>query len=383
MASASLSQSYCPSGVFTGIVTLSGQISPSSLSSIATKEPPLTIAFSPRQTLPTLVGNQIEDSFENTVLYKGTRYGMASTVQICVPLHTGYPIPNTSSPVAEMIISFSNNTTSGSYPSGILLCIPIYESSVESHSAYIQQLIMDNPIVASIQTVFFEGTTDKSQTSLGYQTCIEAVTENLEAESGIQTFNLFVLVFTNGITINSTNFQLLLSKISGKNKLIPSFMLPPALRGGFPTVSSYKYDSDGNKINPVLSSSGMLYTTQVSTGSNDFSDRFEAFPALKLSANGKTVFNNSCPYYKSTQYKCVPFDRLKNMKGEYVIPEGATLSTILTSQTDNINNASLAGESSGINTRVLETVAVVAGSTVAAIVLAFLIGHYVVKLSED
>lgn len=374
-------QSYCPVGVATGIVTLKGPVSPDTAMTIMVNNPPFTFAPAPRNTPPTMIGNKIEDSYENTVIYKSNKYGMAHVVQICAPMHTGYPSRSGALPVAELIIAFSNTKLTGSFPSGILLCVPIYESSAESHVAYINQLINSTAPVASLQTIFFENKNDNTQYSMGYQTCIEVAGGSAPTYT-ITNYNLFVLVFSEGIKISSKSFQSLVSKITGgPGGKLPQFQLPPALRDGSPTVSAYTFDNNGNKIQTAVSQEGYLYTTQVSTGTDDFSNRFEIFPPPKLSSSSNTMFNESCPYYKSTQYKCVPFDRIQNMAGKYVIPEGTQLSKIISGQ--NKTMSADMSSSGGISTSTIETAVAAVGGIILAGAFALIIGHYVVKLSED
>lgn len=371
--------SYCSADVLSGIVTLKGSLSIPDLETIYVKNSPITLSIAPRTTTPTMVGNKIEDSYESTVLYKGTKYGMAHVVQVCAPLHTGYPIPGNNLPVGELVIAFSNTKITGSYPTGILLCVPIYESSIESHAAYLNQFVVQDSPVASLQTVFYETDTDESQKSMGYQTCFETINTATNTSSN---YNLLVLVYTEGIQLTLKNFQILVAKISGKGNTLPTFQLPSGLRNGNPTVSSFTFDSSGNKVQKTISTTGELYTTQLSVGTTDFMNRFEFYPSPKLASRSSSMFKASCPYYKSTQYKCVPFDRIRNMEGELVIPEGTMLSKILTKQ-DNTVSAGSVQTSGGISIGAIETGIAVLGGTILAGVLAFTIGHYVVKLSED
>ena len=387
-----MADGYCPLGINTGIVELSGPINTTTLQDILVDEPVLTLSFAPRTTPPTLVGNRIDEGPDNTIVYKGIRYTLTGGVQICKPLHKGYNISGGTSQ-AEVILCFSNAQISGSYPTGILCSFPIYVTHNQPmHNMYLEQLIASAPAstpasapappVASLQTLFFENANDKSQYSFSYQTCIDTYfTDSATNISSAKNFNLLVFVYTAGILMPSKSFQTLVSQINTQQSL-PTFNLPPALRGGFPTVLQYKFNDDGQKETIMSSPEGMLYTTQISTASSDFTSRYEFYPPPKLSS---AFSQEQCPYYKTSQYKCVPFNRLQDLSGEYVIPEGTQLSRIL-SQQQSIQSGAInwkAPSNSVITTAQIETILGATGGVIGAVVIGLIIGHFVVKLSED
>ena len=91
---------YCPSDVNTGFIELVGPIQQQDLTNISIKSYPLSISFAPRTTIPSLIGNRIDESTENTCTFKGQRFSLVD-VQICSITNKGYILPgNTSRPVA-------------------------------------------------------------------------------------------------------------------------------------------------------------------------------------------------------------------------------------------------------------------------------------------
>uniref|UniRef100_A0A6C0IH02 Uncharacterized protein n=1 Tax=viral metagenome TaxID=1070528 RepID=A0A6C0IH02_9ZZZZ len=134
----------CPSDVTTGFVTIQGPIQQSDLDGITVKRHPLTTSFSPRTSEPTIFNkNYIDDTVGSTCIYKSSRYNL-SDIQLVQPIHTGYILPGyRQTPKAELILSFSANTPALSLAnySGILMCVPIYDSGAPSHDAYLNQLI--------------------------------------------------------------------------------------------------------------------------------------------------------------------------------------------------------------------------------------------------
>jgi hypothetical protein len=466
---------FCPSDVNTGFIQLVGPIQQQDLNTITVKSYPLSISFAPRTTIPTLVGNRIDESTENTCSYKGQRFSLVD-VQICQPVSKGYVLPGqTNEAVAELILSFSANNAASdlSALSGILLCVPIYDSGNPSHAGYLNQLIdpsvpscdythlvgsdyiggdyrnipnsnlttcikeccgdpnclaysfgkgtcyLKNSIpnlqktndpstvtgtvnhniqnknqnsctvpncpkpncngkhdknskksgVPNLESIFYEWENDTSQSSLAYKTCFETI----DANNNPTSKSLYVVVFPNGIHLTQAGYQQILIQL---NANLPPYMIPPAIRGGDATLRSYKFDDEGNKVPTITSQDGIIYHTPISSCTDEFRHRFEFFtfpPRLPNSVSAK--FNSEqCPYYKTTQYKCVPFNQLADLSGNYVIPGNKTLDTILYER----QQAQLkenAGDIGAPQTGVLTTeqiegiVAGVAGVAIAAIIL--------------
>ena len=463
---------FCPSDVNTGFIQLVGPIQQQDLNTITVRSYPLSISFAPRTTIPSLIGNRIDESTENTCSYKGQRFSLVD-VQICSVTNKGYTLPGqTNEPVAELILSFSANSTQEvSSLSGILLCVPIYDSGNPGHAEYLNQLIdpsipscnythlvgsdylggdyrniqnttlsncikeccddtnclaytfgkgqcyLKNSIpnlvkstdsslitgtvnhnvknkntcavpncpkqncngqhngkdskksgVPNLESIFYEWNGDTSQGSLAYKTCFETIDTNNNPTSK----TLYIVYFPNGIHLTQAGFQQLLIQL---NANLPPYMIPPAIRGGDSTLRSYKFDDEGNKIPTITSQDGIIYSTPISSCSDEFRHRFEYFtlpPRLPASVSAK--FNSEqCPYYKTTQYKCVPFNQLSDLSGNYVIPGNKTLDTILYEK----QQAQLqqnAGDIKGSKSDTLTTeqiegfVAGVAGLAIAAIV---------------
>jgi hypothetical protein len=125
---------------------------------------------------------------------------------------------------------------------------------------------------------------------------------------------------------------------------------------------------------------------QVSTCTDDFTHNFVYYtqpPRIPSSPSSSSGINNRCPYYQTTQYKCVPFNQLKDLSGQYVIPGAKTLNTILgESQQVQVmqNNGNLVPNANGtLSTADIE--GIVAGVAGGIIVLlgAVFIGSWISK----
>ena len=472
---------FCPSDVNTGFIQLVGPIQQQDLTTITVKSYPLSISFAPRTTVPTLLGNRIDESTENTCTYRGQRFSLVD-VQITAPTSKGYVLPGqTNQPVAELVLSFSanNGVQDLSTLSGILMCVPIYDSGAPSHADYLNQLIdpnipscsythlvgsdytggdynsfgnatltscikaccddvnclaytynngtcyMKNSIpslrklgdnnfvtgtvnhnvknpgattcavpncpkpncdgkhknkddkkktgVPNLETIFYAFDGDVSQSSLAYKTCFETIDNNNRPTSR----SLYIVVFPNGITLTQSGFQQLLIQLNGN---LPTYTVPPAIRGGDSTLRSFKFDDEGNKVPTLISQDGIIYATPISSCTDEFRHRFEFFtlpPRLPKSVSSGWN-SEQCPYYKTTQYKCMPFNQLTDTAnlpdGTYVIPGNKTLATVM-KERDSAKKIEDAGDIGAPKEKTLTTeqieaiVAGVAGVAIASILL--------------
>jgi len=323
---------FCPAGVNTGLIQLVGPIAPTDLHSITVARAPLMINFGPRSTPASLVGNRIDDTSNGTCTYNMNKFSLVD-IQIVSSIHTGYNLPgHNESPQAELILSFSANSSPSSVSqlSGLLICLPIYESNSTSHDIYIDQMVQNDATtasIASLESIFYSSGTDTSQTSFGYKTCFETQ----DAEGHVGSNSLFVNVYPNGIHLAAGVYQSLFSMLG---QALFTYQLPPGLRGGDATVRNYTIDNDGNKVATQIDGSGVIYTSPLSTCTDDFKNRFEYFSVPPQRVTSKTgskiqkTAGGTCPTV--SQYKCVPFDQLRDNQGGYVqVSDGTCLNDII------------------------------------------------------
>lgn len=319
---------FCPAGVNTGLIQLAGAIASNDVKSITVDRAPLTIKFDPRSTPANLHGNRINEPVTNTCTYGMSKFSL-DDVQLSAPVHTGYNLPgNTDTPRGELILSFSalSAPSSNSQVSGILLCLPIYVSSSTSHNLYLDQLVEQDPTaanIASLESLFYSS--DTTQTSFGYVTCFETQDE----EGNVGSNSLFVNVYPNGIHLAAGIYQSLFAMLG---QTLDSYQLPPGLRGGDAIVRNTTIDKDGNRVVTQVDKMGGLYTTLLSSCSEEFTQRFEYFtvPPQRISSQSSkvTAVGGTCPTVQ--QYKCIPFEQLRDNQGGYVqLKDGTCLDDII------------------------------------------------------
>jgi hypothetical protein len=317
------SEGLCPLDGNSGFINILGNITPLMMSDMTIKTVPITMAYSPSKLNPTITGNIIEEQIDNTLLYRGGRYGLVNT-QICSPVHTGYTMSPNMKLAAEIMLTYSPEKMSDnpSAPDGVLLCVPIFLGNTNQNTAYIKRLL-GNEDDNGISSLFTE-----DSPSITYTTCIEYVNKE---DGDISTSTLSIFVFLEGIVINQnalSNLNNIFGTGISPNKTIPPFTLSQFLRNGQPTVQSIITEKGTRRVNE-LSDDGQIYINTISVGEKDFKTRFEIYsPTFYVSGGDK--LKEKCELYTPEQYKCVPFNALTDIQGGYVVPEGSTkLSTFL------------------------------------------------------
>ena len=128
---------YCSSTNNSGFIQLVGPIQQQDLATISIATYPVSTSFAPRTTAPSLIGNRINESTENTCTYKSIKYSLVDA-QICTAIHKGFVLPGKKDvAVAELVLAFSANSD----VSGIIMSVPIYNSGELNANEYIDQLL--------------------------------------------------------------------------------------------------------------------------------------------------------------------------------------------------------------------------------------------------
>ena len=217
-------------------------------------------------------------------------------------------------------------------------------------------------LVPTLQSIFSASPNDTRQVSFGYSTCFETMDKNNNPSSK----NLFILHFPIGIRLLPSIFQ---QFVLASNGTLPRFMLSPDIRGTDGTLQTYRFDPNGKKVGTQTSSDGFLYSTALPTCNKEFTDRFQYFikPPRLPSTTSTTGSNETCPTYKTSEYKCVPFNETTDLKdGIYVKPgTNRTLNTVLDEKNavkkkqDNPNDPAIS----------IATLEAIIGGTVGGVVL--------------
>jgi len=243
-------------------------------------------------------------------------------------------------------------------------------------------------ITPNLQTVFYNSNMDTSQTSLAYITTFDTVNGTNQISS---TRSLFIVVFPIGIHIASAAYQQLILQMRSKDSSITNalrpYYIPLRVRDFERTVKTFNFDSSGNKVPLITSDKGEISIFQISDCNDQFKNRFEWFtkPPLILSKSTTKSFNSEkCPYYKTSQYKCVPFNQLHDLSGNpqdaYVIPGNSSLQNVLGNK-----QPSNASSAAALNAEMKATEDIISYGAmgVVGIVLIYVLYRIGKKIGED
>lgn len=326
--------SFCPLDSQTGFIQLAGPISQELVTQIQANSAPFTASFSPRQNKPHLLDAQasfIEEETNNTIVYNSIRYQLANVVQICKPTHTGYRLPGVDRPGAEMelVLTFVNMQAGGSYPTGILVIVPIYFGETSQRADYILQFLGDAYPTATLQSLFVKGdVTDPDMKAFSYITCVDI----LDGQNRKKTY-LRCFYFSRGMELAPREYGTFISMLTANRSApLKSFRLMPVLRYDTgKTVLAYTVGQNGQKIPTETSEMGAVAELQLSTASASFRTKMQFFTKT-VRISGSSGGEDTCPYYPTSKYKCVPFNALRDLSGNQVIPGGMTLDKVISSQ---------------------------------------------------
>jgi len=196
-----------------------------------------------------------------------------------------------------------------------------------------------------------------AQTSFSYKTCFETV----DSANTLESHNLYVIICPKGITMGSSNFNGLRTQMGGT---LHRYRCPVSIRGADPTLRTYRYDESGNKLpDKPYSSEGHIYTSPLSSCTDEFRQRIEFFAqAPKPSSSVTVTGTDTCKYNSTKQYKCVALNKL-NQLHEGDIASAKTLDQCITA---NYTTPPTSDSSSSVEE--MELLAGVVGSVVVGII---------------
>jgi hypothetical protein len=228
-----------------------------------------------------------------------------------------------------------------------------------------------NALVSTLESMLYQPNGSTTHSIIAYKTCFETMKPS--------TQSLYVMVFPKGIRMRSASYQQLVLRANGT---LPSYKVPPVIRDNEPTVLRYRMEN-GRKVATESSPQGEVYTTTVSTCTEEFQQRFEHFilparkdtrqPSSSSSSSSSAVStrleeNKSCLQRTTEQYKCVPFNEATDLNGNIVIPGNTTLEDVLKKQKESKESQDQAQTSVSLSTEAIEGII---GGSIGGIILLY------------
>jgi hypothetical protein len=296
-----------------GLLTLVGPITQVMINEMKLDTSPLSAAFGPRTTLPSIISNKItEDTASNTCTYRGIQYRLVD-VQISSPIHNGYNLPGTNErSQAELILTFYKASTNPDAFAACILVLPIYITPyTPTYDIYLSQIIVGDTQQASyanLQSLFYSNPPGIPQVSFTYKSVFQSTINQRD----FRNTNIYVVVFPRGIHTSQATYNSLLGRISGG---LPLYSMPASvLNGDTGVVSSYS-NKDGAYVPSVINSTGTLPINQYNVTTQPFSNIFQYFLSPPKFS---TMSSSSAHCILPSQYKCMPLQSINKNNINFV-----------------------------------------------------------------
>lgn len=393
---------WCPANGNIGFpVNITGSVSENdSVFQVMQGQQEAYLAFAPysqpriminRPGLPTNIGRCfMTDSKDNTLTYKGLLYRL-SEIQFCQATHSGSNWPKKPSPTNAVDMVFTYSRSSGSnknYPQIFLVIVPIYLSGTITNSKPNSSVAEDffNEVVNNTnmtlseipQPAFkpkfitmdplFKDLSDKA--CVTYVTCVQLRAPPINDQWNLKNINIGVLYFPGGWIIPSQNEKLLWT-LGGKGKLeFSPYVLPSSDRSSWltPIRSPPLEGSDSKTIVDFLRegsnwSNGQIIGTTISVADSNFQKRFQWIK------DGVAVGSKEGRLKTTTDYQCLPLNKVQDVQGKYVLLDPGTGRKTLKDALELTPEEKAALEATQKSGSAATTFAIVLGSILAGIVL--------------
>jgi hypothetical protein len=380
------------------------QGSPELIPSFAQRTVPRKLLAQSVQETGSTQRNLIDESSDNTIMYRGTRYSLVQ-VQICQPtLGQGSSWPGTPSGnnIADVVFTFSR-LIKDINPDSITLTVPLYTkesmSNIALQSPKAQMYFEDTysatvpgptpavlkPRISTLSAVFGEFSNPAYVT---YVSCVPL----RSGVSKMTTMSILGVYFPAGWILPEK-----LIKDCGNynyNNSFAKIFIPATARNSYPTATripkppTTPAEEMSQWISNIdnWSAYGNTYSNTISVSDTQFTRRF-LWINKGLSQVSATTDPNAGRLKTTVEYQCLPLDRMKDIDGNYVLLDpktGArTLKDTLAGTPDQQLELALS-----MNTDAqanIRTFAIVVGSITAIIVLFVGISfamRYVLKRSD-
>jgi hypothetical protein len=332
--------------------------------------------------------NLIDESSDNTIMYRGTRYSLVQ-VQICQPTlgqGSSWPYTPAGTNIADVVFTFSR-LVKDINPDAITLTVPLYGqksmSNISLQTPKAQMYFEDTynatvpgptaailkPRVSSLGDIFRELINPAYVT---YVSCIPL----RSGVSKMTTMSILGTYFPAGWILpekliqdcgnynyNSAFAQQFIPA-AARNSYPPALAIPPP-----PTTPADKINewiSDINHWSPY----GRPFSNTISVSDTQFTRRFLWIDA-GLSQGSTTADPNAGRLKTTVEYQCLPLDRIKDIDGNYVLLDPKTGARTLKDTLDGTpdQQIELALSTNTDAQANIRTFAIVIGSITAIIVL--------------
>lgn len=329
------------------------------------------------------------ESGNNTLTYKGLIYNLKG-VQFCQATHSGsnWPKKPATTNAVDMIFTYTRAGWDNTYPTSFLVIVPIYVSSTVTNGKppsasaedFFREVATNTDLTLSeipqpnFKTQFptmdplFKDLTDKA--CITYITCVQLRAPPTNSQWNMKSTNIGVVYFPGGWIVRDQNVKLLWT-LGGKGKFeFSPFVLPgesrknwltavrtPPLEGTDPKIVSDHLREGDNW------SSGMIAGSTISVADSAFPKRFQWIP------DGVAIGSTEGRLKTTSDYTCLPLNKVKDLKGKYVLMDPTTGRRTLKDELELSAEERAALESAQKSGSAATTFAIIVGSILAGLVL--------------
>lgn len=283
----------CPPEGNTGLpLSLTGYLLQTNLNFIKS-EGTAELKANPRRSYPSIGNNLTFNEQSTTTMRVNGIVHSLQYVQIFRTFNNTY-YPSTNLPIAEMTLWYKSPRSD----SIILTCVPIFFNNAPANNDGGNYLAA--ALIADASATYKGSIGDVyGNKSINYETCIQYGTNPTQL-SGLP---VKVFVFLEGIIINSaTNTRFMQRNAQMLNFGFPASMLPD------PSMKTVQRPGDPPALDTSSGNLRIVYSTQLTTSSDLFKDRFRYYEKTFL------VSSQEQKKKSASAFKCIPIDTKKNLK---------------------------------------------------------------------
>ncbi len=329
------------------------------------------------------------DSGNNTLTYKGLIYNLKG-IQFCQATHSGsnWPRKPAATNAVDMIFTYTRTGWDKSYPTSFLVVVPIYISSSVTNGKppsatvedFFREVATNTDLTLSeipqpnFKTQFptldplFKDLTDKA--CISYITCVQLRSPPVSGQWNFKSTNIGVVYFPGGWIVRDQNVKLLWT-LGGKGKFeFSPYVIPDESRKSWlsPTRIPPLEGSDGETVSDFLKdgdnwSNGLIAGSTISVVDTNFPKRFQWI------SDGIAVGATAGRLKTTSEYQCLPLNKVKDIQGKNVLMDPATGKRTLKDTLEMSAEERAALEAAGKSSSAATTFAIIIGSIFAAIIL--------------
>ncbi len=300
-------------------------------------------SFAPRSTTPAKIADSgyLDEPTGSSFSVDGIQYDLTNVQLVPPPSAQSaayiYEKLKAGRPIAEYLLQYKKRNNSDIGEAALIIIFPIYNVTNSAGTQVIARPVQDylsmhlglavegKPLTPEV----FMTSLPDSPRSISYTTCIETLSGNLSIK---------VILFLNGYCVSADLAKAYADYLKAlenqTSTVIPTYRIGPSLRGGADTFRKIM-TSDGKLVVADQNSEGYVRSTDIGTNTQEFKQRMRSSTEKPTSVGAKASVSRANRTLQN--FKCIPLDQAKDIKGNYVLVDPATGERTLDQELDDQN----------------------------------------------